>query len=220
MKERPNYYAIIPANVRYDKELRANEKLMYGEITALSNVYGFCFASNNYFAALYKVTPQAISKWIRDLKDKGYIQVDFDYKDDTKEIDKRIIKIVSTNDLEVSTNDLEGINKCLIPHKQKFNDNIINNNNTRVIKQVYGEFQNVFLTDEEYQKVKEQGLLGILEELSGYIASSGKRYKSHYATILNWSRRKKQEKGGLKSQPSFDIDEINKRAILNDDFDI
>ena len=37
MNEKPNYYAIIPANVRYDNELRANEKLLYGEITALSS---------------------------------------------------------------------------------------------------------------------------------------------------------------------------------------
>ena len=61
MEEKPSYYAIIPANVRYDKNLKANEKLMYGEITALSKKNGICYASNNYFAKLYDVTPQAIS---------------------------------------------------------------------------------------------------------------------------------------------------------------
>ena len=33
-----NYYAIIPATVRYNQKLKAAEKLLYGEITALSNV--------------------------------------------------------------------------------------------------------------------------------------------------------------------------------------
>ena len=53
MTETPNYYAIIPSNVRYS-DLKPNAKLLYGEITALSNKHGFCFASNKYFANLYK----------------------------------------------------------------------------------------------------------------------------------------------------------------------
>lgn len=90
--EHPNYYAIIPANVRYDKTLRPNAKLLYGEITALSNAEGYCWATNSYFANLYDVDSNTISKWISQLNNKGYITISFVYNDN-KEIDKRIIKI-------------------------------------------------------------------------------------------------------------------------------
>ena len=145
--EKPSYYAIIPAVVRYDKDLRPNEKLLYGEITALSNATGECWASNNYFANLYSVTPQAVSGWINDLKKKGYITVDIMYKDGTKEIDKRVIRIVSINDYGVVKNFDGGINKSLIPHKQKFKDNNTSINNTRnnIYSDVPAEIKDVFM---------------------------------------------------------------------------
>lgn len=91
MDEKPNYYAIIPADVRYDKDLRANEKLLYGEITALTKKTGECWASNSYFSELYGVKPNAIATWIRHLKNKGYIAVGYTYNG--KEITKRLITI-------------------------------------------------------------------------------------------------------------------------------
>ncbi|MDR3598777.1 helix-turn-helix domain-containing protein [Clostridium sp.] len=76
MKENPTYYAIIPANVRYDEKITLGAKMMYGEITALSSKEGFCWASNNYFAKLYKVHKNTIQNWIKSLKDSGYIRLD------------------------------------------------------------------------------------------------------------------------------------------------
>lgn len=61
------------------------------------------------------------------------------------------------------------------------------------IKREYGEFKNVLLTDDDYKKLEEINALSQIENLSSYMASTGKRYKSHYATILNWDRRDKQK---------------------------
>lgn len=90
-----SYYAVIPANVRYDKNLIPNAKLLYGEITALCNEKGYCWAGNGYFAELYGVSKTSISKWVKSLIDGGYIVSEMVYKQGTKEIDKRYIRIVN-----------------------------------------------------------------------------------------------------------------------------
>lgn len=62
-------------------------------------------------------------------------------------------------------------------------------------KHKYGEYNNVLLTDEELTKLKEKipNWEDFVERLSSYIASTGKRYKSHYVTMLNWYRRDGQK---------------------------
>jgi hypothetical protein len=76
MKENPTYYTIVPANVRYDKRIPFGAKLMYGEITCLSNKEGYCWASNRYFADLYDVHRNTIQNWITALKESDYIRLD------------------------------------------------------------------------------------------------------------------------------------------------
>jgi SOS-response transcriptional repressor LexA len=122
-EEKKSYYAIIPANVRYDKSITPNAKLLYGEITALCNEKGYCWASNNYFADLYEVTPQAVSKWINQLAKKGYITLD--YERAGKEIKQRNIYIATYQQIikEVSTKDDGGINKRLSGYQQKIKEN-------------------------------------------------------------------------------------------------
>ena len=72
-EEKINYYAVIPATIRYSRDLKANEKLLYGEITALANKYGYCYAQNRYFANLYNVSNETVSRWISHLQSLGYI---------------------------------------------------------------------------------------------------------------------------------------------------
>lgn len=72
--ERPGYYAIIPADVRYDERIPANAKLLYGEISALIGSEGFCFATNSYFMKIYGFSDPTISRLITALEKHGYIK--------------------------------------------------------------------------------------------------------------------------------------------------
>ena len=85
-----NYYAIIPATVRYNKDLKPNEKLLYGEITALANRYGYCYAQNRYFAELYNVSIETVSRWLSHLQKLGFIKIEI-RRNENKEIIARYI---------------------------------------------------------------------------------------------------------------------------------
>lgn len=125
MENNPNYYAIIPANVRYDKDICPNAKLLYGEITALCNQTGICWAKNEYFSSIYGVSKTSISKWISQLVDKGYIRNELIYKAGTKEVLKRYLSLL--------THPIEG--KLKTPIEQKLNRPIeekLKDNNTRI----------------------------------------------------------------------------------------
>lgn len=88
-------------------------------------------------------------------------------------------------------------------------------------KHKYGEYKNVLLTDEELQKLKTEysDYEERIDRLSSYMESTGKKYKSHYATIRNWARKDKEQKPGRKEivpkwmqgeKQNYDFDELEK----------
>ena len=127
MKEQPNYYSIIPAHVRYDEELKPMEIIMYGELTALSNKYGYSYASNNYFAELYNVHKKTVSTWISHLKAKGYIDTVV-IRDENMTVTERRIYITAPYPL----NHGEGIHKNGEPIHKKTEENNTRENNTSI----------------------------------------------------------------------------------------
>lgn len=114
-----SYYAIIPANIRYDTSVTPNAKLLYGEITALCNERGYCWANNEYFANLYGVSKKTISTWISQLREKGYIVSEIVYKEGSKEIKDRYLRICAYPIEENVNTPME--------EKVKDNNTIINN---------------------------------------------------------------------------------------------
>jgi len=128
MNEQPNYYSIIPAHVRYDKELKPMEVIMYGELTALSNKYGYSYASNNYFAELYNVHKKTVSTWISNLKEKGYIDTVV-IRDENMTVTERRIYITAP----YPSNHGEGYpQKSGDPIHKKTEENNTRINNTRI----------------------------------------------------------------------------------------
>ncbi|GAB6390813.1 MAG: helix-turn-helix domain-containing protein [Treponematales bacterium] len=90
MNNEPSYYAVIPASVRYDKNLPMGARLLYGEITALCRKEGYCWAGNGYFAELYDVSERTVSNWIACLSER-YITIRFEYRSGSREIARRLI---------------------------------------------------------------------------------------------------------------------------------
>lgn len=109
----PTYYAVLTADIRYCTELSAQEKLMFAEITALSNKDGFCTAGNLYFSKLYNLSDVTISRQIKHLEELGFVNIKYD-KIGNK-IAKRYITAINKNDngkpVTVNKNDNGAINK-------------------------------------------------------------------------------------------------------------
>jgi len=131
---KPNYYAVIPAEVRYNKKLTPNAKLLYAEITALCNMNGKCTASTQYFCKLYEVSRGSVQNWLRLLEKSGYISREVIYKKGSKEILSRSIKL----------KDNPSVNNCTdnINNKLYTNNNITYSNKARFKKPTIEEVKN------------------------------------------------------------------------------
>ena len=97
---RPGYYAIIPADVRYDDSIPPNAKLLYGEISALIGKDGYCYASNKYFSDVYGFAPETIARLVSRLEEAGYIRRELE-KDKSGKVERRRIYLsVSMHDVQ------------------------------------------------------------------------------------------------------------------------
>ena len=143
MEQQKNYFAVIPASVRYDKRLKPLARLLYGEITALCHEKGYCWASNSYFAELYETTNETISRYISQLKEYGYIKIDYNKAEQNIEkrkiyiaqrqycqnnqdgIDRTVKGVLTEKSRRYCQNNQDGIDRTV---KQNNTENITNNN--------------------------------------------------------------------------------------------
>ena len=151
----------IPKEIWLSEELNLQEKCLLVEIDSLSSL-GQCFASNDHFAKFLSLSKDRVSRMISGLKVKGFIEVDFTYKNNTKEIEKRIITTEGYRQKQLGgyrQKQLGGIgenNDTPIGENTKGNNTVFNNtiNNTHtgnsnnpkkpsILKELCVEIQNV-----------------------------------------------------------------------------
>ena len=176
---KPNYYAVIPAEIRYSKNLTPNAKLLYAEITALCNMNGKCTASTQYFCRLYEVSRVSIQKWLKNLEDNNYIKRVNIYKPYSKQIDARVITLVK------------------IPNKEKFTDNtninITNNNltdsNKKALfkKPTLDEVKNYCIL--RNNNIDAEAFIDFYESKNFMIGKN--KMKDWKAAVRTWERREK-----------------------------
>ncbi|WP_337545992.1 helix-turn-helix domain-containing protein [Holdemanella biformis] len=219
------YYAIIPANVRYDKDLAPNAKLLYGEITALCNEKGYCWASNQYFADLYHSSISAVQKWVSALVKKGYINLELVYKEGTKQVLHRKLYITpGVNIYTTSHKNLydpgvknymtPGVNIC-VENNKDINNTFNNKKDVYTHKHKYGEYQHVLLTEKEHTHLVElygSSLDEHIKILDEYIETSGKNYKNHSLVLQKWVHdewTKRNKNNPVKLDSKFYVQENN-----------
>lgn len=129
-------YSIIPNEVLHDNELKPITRLLYADICSLSNLEGYCFAMNRYFAKLYDKTLKTITSSLRELKEKDYIKVEYTYKKDSNEIEMR--KIIPLMKVSVYNSNDPLVKNYYTPSKnlpyplvKNYLDNNIKNNNIK-----------------------------------------------------------------------------------------
>ena len=119
------------------------------------------------------------------------------YTDEFQMLSTKENKAYTERNANVSTLDTEPEqNVSNLDTQYSIDKNRLDKNSIGEEKHAHGFFANVLLTDGEIQKlsVEVPNYEDYIERLSRYIESSGKKYKSHYATILSWQKKDDAEK--------------------------
>lgn len=208
-EQQRSYYAIIPANVRYDKDLAPNAKLLYGEITALCNEKGYCWASNQYFAELYGVSILSIKRWVNSLVTKGYVYRTLTYKPNSKEVDKRILSI--DGGIKIDTTSVQ---KCYDPSIKNDTSSSIKNdtdNNTSI--------NNTFNNTNIYKGKKKQKSETVNSVIAEYTENKDLQDALHgFVEMRNKARKPltaRAMKLSLNELDKLAVDDMTKIAIVN-----
>ena len=218
----PNFYAIIPADLRYVRRLKASEKIFFSEISALTNVYGYCYAGNKYFARLYGCDVRTISRWVSNLEKLGYINVELIRDERQTILERRIYtresmlggidKIVHRG---IDNSVDRGIDKN-VRYNNIYYNNITHTQADEISKKKYAD--KVYMFEDEYnnliQKYGQTKTDKCITELDLYKKSKGVEYASDYDTIQRWvidrvneieTRNNSPNKNNInKRKPSFE----------------
>ncbi len=234
MKQEPNFQYYIPAFVMFDDNLSPSAKLLYGVIVAMAHREGYCWASSNTLAKKFSCTRESVSRWLSDLEKRGFVRVEITkvsnrkiFIEDVTNLSQGCDENVTSGVTNISQGCDENVIKGVTNISQGRDENVTQNNitknkgkNKNINKRMaHGEYKNVYLSDEEYEKLRAEfptDWQNWIEKVSTYCQSTGKTYKDYLATIRNWARKenpKQKQLAGI--TPIYDSDSLQKIAEKN-----
>ena len=165
-----------------------------------------------------KPVEDCIKKDMQKVKDKTLLAQVFDYISEKDDLNETVKKIINEYEIE-NQNDNDNDNDNDVSYHDSYDDSCHDSSkkpSRKPTKHKYGEYKNVLLSDEELEKLSTEyyDYEERIERLSSYVASTGKKYKSHYATIRNWARKDTQVKRPIyqKQTKAEELDEFYRMA--------
>ena len=164
-----------------------------------------------------KPVEDCIKKEMQKVKDKTLLAEVFDYISEKDDLNETVKKIINEYEIEnQNDNDNDNDNDDTSTYRPRIVNVSLKQPSKKPVKHKYGEYNNVLLSDEELEKLKTEyyDYEERIERLSSYVASTGKSYKNHYATIRNWARKDKEVKRPVyqKQTKAEELDEFYKMA--------
>lgn len=190
MQEKPNYWAVIPADVLHSDKLTDSEKILFAHITTLQQKSGICHASDNYLAKVTGASKSSIQRRLKKLESLFLIVREVIYEDDGKTIKTRNMRlgILRNGHTPIPTADTT-------PMPTADRENNTSNNNINTIDQIdeFGRFWSLYGKKtgkdkcfKKWCKLKKSEKDEIFKVLPEYIKSTpDKQYRKNPLTWLN-----------------------------------
>ena len=189
--------------IRYNSAITKSDICLWHSLMSMANRFAWKEFTSPILTLLSesKLTKNEFYKSRNKLKQFGLI--DFKERGGNKATVYKVNSVVSLyekqNQTQIMTQsdtqiDTQTVTQNVNINKTK-NQKPKTRNKKEINKESFGEFENVRLSEQELSKLKTrfgEDANSYIERLSNYISSSGKRYKSHYATILTWAEKDKQ----------------------------
>ena len=202
----------IPRDIWLNKDLSITEKCFLAEIDSLGGSEEGCFASNQYFAEFFNLSKERARKIIGELNKKGYLEITLTYKEASKEVNQRIIKLIGYGHKQPYGQNQPG-GTVKNDHYITKSDNIIKKE--KPVRHKYGTYKHVLLTDKDMEKLVTTYGKEVIDEyidrMDNWIELHGKTYKNYYLALINWLKKGKvaplEAKDPKKEQEQVTADE-------------
>lgn len=218
-------FIIVPDFIIDDSDIPDGEKLLFGEIASNSLEKGFCWFSNKHLMERFHIGERTASRWVNDLRKKGYITINIVKRKNSEEVDERQIKVDTTKPIlaeymnwyrQKRQQGIANIGNAPLVKNGTVNNKGLNNKDVIDLKDI----TNVLLSTEEYQSLinefgKQKFESGIVD-YSNWKQKVNAHPKSDFDSLKKWlSKAKTNYKGRVSSVKETGADEVTDEMLAN-----